>query len=104
MVVQSPRNCFEDLFSYKIKQLLHNYPLNRLTESGTPFWSGAKKPPAPLVFDSSDPLHVEFVSAAALMCCRMYRISLPEHMDRTVIADIAGKVDIPEFRWAVPSV
>lgn len=32
------RKCFEDLFANKIKQLLHNFPLDRLTAAGTPFW------------------------------------------------------------------
>jgi ubiquitin-activating enzyme E1 len=32
------RRCFEDLFSNKVRQLLHNFPLDRLTSTGTPFW------------------------------------------------------------------
>ena len=32
------RKTFEDLFSSKVRQLLHNFPLDRLTASGTPFW------------------------------------------------------------------
>ena len=29
---------FEDLFSNKVRQLLHNFPLDRLTYTGAPFW------------------------------------------------------------------
>lgn len=32
------RNCFEDLFANKVKQLLHNFPLDRVTSTGAPFW------------------------------------------------------------------
>ncbi len=32
------RRVFEDLFSNRIKQLLHNFPLDRYTASGVPFW------------------------------------------------------------------
>jgi ubiquitin-activating enzyme E1 len=71
------RLCFEDLFNHRIQQLLHNYPLDKLTQSGMPFWSGAKKPPKSLTFDASDATHLDFVLAAAEMRCKMYNISLP---------------------------
>jgi hypothetical protein len=32
------RRMFEELFSNRIRQLLHNFPLDRLTATGTPFW------------------------------------------------------------------
>jgi ubiquitin-activating enzyme E1 len=40
---------FEDLFTNRLKQLIHSFPLDSVTSSGTPFWSGAKKPPLPLL-------------------------------------------------------
>lgn len=42
---------FEDLYSNQIQQLLFNFPADRKTESGAPFWSGPKRCPDPLVFD-----------------------------------------------------
>lgn len=95
------RICFEDLFSHKIQQLLHNYPLDRVTESGTPFWSGAKKPPTALFFDATDPLHLEFVAATSLMRCRMYGIEPPVGVANNQVAEIASKVDIPSFRLTI---
>jgi hypothetical protein len=32
------RRMFEELLSNRIRQLLHNFPLDRLTATGTPFW------------------------------------------------------------------
>ncbi|KAJ1407798.1 hypothetical protein B484DRAFT_337152, partial [Ochromonadaceae sp. CCMP2298] len=32
------RHQFEELFSNNVRQLLHNFPLDRLTSTGTPFW------------------------------------------------------------------
>jgi ubiquitin-activating enzyme E1 len=32
------RQQFEELFSNNVRQLLHNFPLDRLTSTGTPFW------------------------------------------------------------------
>ncbi|KAL4175595.1 hypothetical protein KRP22_000559 [Phytophthora ramorum] len=56
---------FEDLFSNQIKQLLFNFPVDQLTTSGTPFWSGPKRPPTPITFDVKDPLHMDFVVSVA---------------------------------------
>ncbi|RYY70333.1 hypothetical protein EON63_22725 [archaeon] len=36
------RLAFEDLFNHRIQQLLFNFPLDRRTSNGTPFWSGGK--------------------------------------------------------------
>jgi ubiquitin-activating enzyme E1 len=38
MVSSLCRRMFEELFSNRIRQLLHNFPLDRLTATGTPFW------------------------------------------------------------------
>jgi ubiquitin-activating enzyme E1 len=91
--------CFEELFSNRIKQLLFNYPLDRVTDNGTPFWSGAKKPPTPLVFDISDPTHYEFVLATAEMRCTMFAIPMPQHVDAALVDSILRAVIVPEFRW-----
>jgi len=56
---------FEDLFHNQIKQLLFNFPLDMVTSVGTPFWSAPKRPPAPCVFSVDNPLHLEFIVAAA---------------------------------------
>ena len=45
----------------QIAQLIHTFPLDMVTASGAPFWSGPKRPPTPLRFDTSDPLHLDFV-------------------------------------------
>jgi ubiquitin-activating enzyme E1 len=45
-----------------------------VTSSGAPFWSGSKRPPAPLDFDPDDPLHLGFVKAAANLRATNYGI------------------------------
>lgn len=39
---------FEEDFHNSIAQLIFNFPLDMNTPSGTPFWSGPKRPPSPL--------------------------------------------------------
>jgi ubiquitin-activating enzyme E1 len=90
------RHCFEDLFANRIKQLLHNFPLDRLTSSGTPFWSGSKKPPMPIDFDIHDPLHADFIISVANMRANIYHI--PISNDTTNMISIAANVKVEKFR------
>lgn len=89
---------FEDLFSNKIKQLLHSLPLDKLTTSGTLFWSGAKKAPSPIVFDICDPLHIEFIKACALMRAETYGIATQSYLyDDALYISVAPNVPVPVF-------
>lgn len=49
---------FQKYFHNDIMQLLHVYPLNKLTKEGRPFWSLPKRPPHPAVFSPENPIHV----------------------------------------------
>lgn len=48
------RHQFEERYSNSIKQLLFSLPKDAVTSTGQPFWSGPKRAPDPLIFDSSD--------------------------------------------------
>ncbi|XP_059047630.1 ubiquitin-like modifier-activating enzyme 1 [Achroia grisella] len=86
---------WEAQYSNQIKQLLYNFPPDQLTTSGAPFWSGPKRCPAPLEFDPTDELHVDYVVAAANLRATVY--GLPNCVDREYIARIATSVQVPEF-------
>lgn len=45
---------FQELFSSNIRQLVFNFPKDALTSSGTPFWSGSKRFPTAVEFDSNN--------------------------------------------------
>ncbi|CAE7672758.1 UBA1 [Symbiodinium sp. CCMP2592] len=87
---------FQEKFHDSIVQLLHTFPLDHVTSEGTKFWSGPKRPPAPIKFDANDALHVDFLLAAA----NLYAASLgvPENRDRTAVAKMAAAVKVPDFR------
>jgi len=90
---------FEDLFANKIKQLLHNFPLDKVVVTNgnpMPFWAGAKKPPTPLVFDPSDELHAEFVLSVANLRASTYGIS--ERLTLAEALQLARNVSVPAFR------
>ncbi len=88
------RNQYADYFEKKIAQLLHNFPsdhvspptqsiplfiylsfIPQLTTSGAPFWSGPKRCPQVLPFDTNNTLHVDFVEAASLLHAETYNIT-----------------------------
>ena len=65
---------FQDNFHNQIAQLLHNFPPDQTTSSGQPFWSGPKRCPKVLNFDSSIDLHLDFVLAAANLLAAVHGI------------------------------
>lgn len=86
---------FETLFSYNIKQLLHNFPLDYKTRSGEPFWTGPKRAPKPLLFDPEDPLHMGFIVASANL--RAENFGLKGSTDPAVFARALNTVIVPDF-------
>lgn len=86
---------FEELFHNSIAQLLFNFPIDMTTSSGTPFWSGPKRPPTPLVFSTDDPMHLDFLLAAANL--RAFNYGLKGSTDRAFIKKVADTVMVPEF-------
>jgi len=86
---------FEELFSNTVRQLLHSFPLDQVTTAGVPFWSGAKKPPSPLVFNANDPLHLGFIKAAANLRALNYGIAT--RTDDDFFLEILPNVMVPDF-------
>ncbi|GBG84988.1 hypothetical protein CBR_g39452 [Chara braunii] len=86
---------FEELFVNNIKQLLYNFPPDMITSLGTPFWSGTKRVPTPLTFDSADPLHLEFIIAAANLQGNVY--GLRGSTDHSTFIKVLKDVTVPPF-------
>ncbi|KAM4663197.1 LOW QUALITY PROTEIN: ubiquitin-like modifier-activating enzyme 1 [Discoglossus pictus] len=86
-------NHWHTQYSNNIRQLLHNFPPEQLTSSGAPFWSGPKRCPHPLIFNTSTPLHLDYIMAAANLYAQSYCIA--GSTDRTV--DILKSIKVPEF-------
>ena len=85
---------FEELFNWKIRDLLHLFPIDHVTPSGALFWSGSKRPPEPLSFDPTNPYHCEFVVASALLHARIYGIA-PGSRDQ--ILSVASSTPVKEW-------
>ncbi|KAF7243862.1 Ubiquitin-like modifier-activating enzyme 1 [Varanus komodoensis] len=88
-------NHWHTQYSNNIRQLLHNFPPNQKTNSGTLFWSGPKRCPHALTFDINNPLHMDYVVAAANLFAQTYGI--PGTRDRAAIVELLCQVQVPEF-------
>lgn len=89
------RNHFQEQYSNQIRQLLFNFPPDQLTSSGQPFWSGPKRCPAPITFDAEEPLHLDYILAAANLKAEVYGV--PQNRDRAEIVEIVNNIPVPEF-------
>jgi len=87
---------FQDKFHDSISQLLHTFPRDHVTSESTLFWSGPKRPPSPIKFDANDPLHFDFVMAAANLYAA--NLGIPECRDPEQVKKMASMVEVVEFR------
>lgn len=71
------RRKFESYFTHRIAQLLYNFPPDAATSQGVPFWSPPKRLPKPLAFDVAEPLHMQFIMAAANLRAFMLGVTPP---------------------------
>ncbi|KAJ5227257.1 uncharacterized protein N7469_007263 [Penicillium citrinum] len=90
------RQQFEAQYNNAIQQLLYNFPRDSKTSSGQPFWSGPKRAPTPLKFDSSNPTHLGFVIAGANLHAFNYDIKNPG-ADKGYYRKVVDDMIIPEF-------
>lgn len=86
---------FQELYHDAILQLLFNFPLDMVTSSGAPFWSGPKRPPKPIAFCPDDPLHLAFIVAGANLRAGNY--GLKGSRDLEYIKQTVKRVVVPEF-------
>jgi ubiquitin-activating enzyme E1 len=95
LCVEAAVHRYQESFHDNIAQLLHTFPEDHLTSEGNRFWSGPKRAPAPLRFDSNDATSVAFVQA----CANIYanNLGLPACKDSAKVAELAGKVEIAPF-------
>jgi ubiquitin-activating enzyme E1 len=90
------RNQFEIQYNNTIQQLLYNFPRDSKTSTGQLFWSGPKRAPTPLKFDSSNPTHLGFIIATANLHAYNYGIRGPT-ADKEYYRKVVDNMIIPEF-------
>jgi len=86
---------FEEYFNHNIQQLLYNFPIDMVTSSGAPFWSGPKRAPKPIAFQLDNPLHLDFIVATANLRAANYRIQGTR--DPEFFKKVLPNIMVPEF-------
>ena len=87
---------FENQYNNAIQQLLYNFPKDSNSSSGVPFWSGPKRAPTPLKFDSNNEEHLRFIVAGANLHAFNYGINTKD-ADSQVIQKVLDNMIIPDF-------
>lgn len=90
------RRQFESHYNHKIQQLLYNFPKDSTTSTGAPFWSGPKRAPEPLKFDSNNSTHLAFIVAAANLHAFNYGIN-SKGVTEEQYKKLLDNMIIPEF-------
>ena len=65
-------------FHERIAQLIYTFPEDATTSTGSLFWSAPKRFPQPLTFSASDPSHVAFAQAGAVLKAQVHNIQVPD--------------------------
>jgi len=96
------RKAFEHYLNHAVRQLLHVYPLDAKTKEGAPFWTLPKRAPAPLVFDETNLLHLQFISATACLQATVFKIPIPSEKPRSdefriELGKMATTIQVEEF-------
>ena len=88
---------FEKQYHNQIAQLLYNFPKDTKTSTGAQFWSGPKRAPTPLIFDTSNETHMDFVVAGAYLHAFNFDLTAPKMRHDDFVKAI-NNVMIPDFR------
>lgn len=76
MCLEKARRKFNNFFVNKILELLHAYPVDKLTKEGKPFWSLPKRPPHTIEFDPLNEVHAIFISSYACLHANLYKLDI----------------------------
>ncbi len=89
------RQNWQENFHDLICQLLFNIPPDQMTSNNQPFWSGLKKCPHALDFSLDEPLHFEYVFAAANLKASLH--GLEQCRDKSFIQNILKTCHVEKF-------
>ncbi|KAL4459504.1 hypothetical protein ABPG74_018117 [Tetrahymena malaccensis] len=93
--VHLAKQLFEEVHNNQIAQLLFNLPLDTKDQYGSPYWSGQKRPPQVIPYDSKDELHVEWVQSCANIFAKAFNIQICK--DPKEISNISDQLKVETF-------
>jgi ubiquitin-activating enzyme E1 len=79
-------------------QLLYNFPVDHKDNQGQQFWSGLKRAPKALEFDTENEEHMNFIISAANLCAFTYNVDPKKRtVDHNAIKNILKTISVPSF-------
>ena len=84
---------YED-YELQISKLIELFPEDYKSEEGNLFWTGPKRFPSPIEFDSDDDLHLDYIVSCANLIADC--LGLEQNEDRDEIATLADEAEIDD--------
>ena len=85
-------------FDHKIQQLLQSFPPDYKNKDGSDFWTGSKRLPHPIHFDTNIDLCLNYVIKFAQILSHALGIGLTkEQLSKENIEKICSKIKVPEY-------
>lgn len=89
---------FVKYFNYKAQHLLRAFPLDTKLTDGGMFWQSPKRPPVPVTFDSTNPLHLLFIRSTARLYADVYQVQYnEENFCPEMLTSLLDTFQVPEF-------
>lgn len=86
---------WHELFRDQIRQLCHTFPIDSKTAEGADFWSGTKQYPTGFDFDSSNELHLSFVTTFANLWASVFGIKKQAGFVKKIVDTYKPSLFIP---------
>lgn len=85
--VSLAREQFDSYYDYSIRDLLSMFPKDHKDKDGQPFWSGPKRAPSPIPFDSTNSDHVNFIFSYANLIAAA--LNIPQTTNTATVTKMA---------------
>lgn len=92
--VRFAKQRFYEDFNLQISNLIRLFPKDHKDSDGNPFWSGPKRFPKVIDFDSEDDLHLDYVFAGANLIAEC--LGIEKNEDRDAVKELADEVEIDD--------
>jgi ubiquitin-activating enzyme E1 len=86
---------WHDQFRDQIAQLLHKFPSDHKTAEGSAFWSGSKRCPLVLKFDTSNDAHINYIYSFSKLWANVF--GLVDGFDYAYVKTTVGALSVPRM-------
>lgn len=89
------KETFNAYYDHSIRDLLSIFPKDHKDKDGQPFWSGPKRAPSPITFDSNDSMHIGFVMTYSNLIATA--LSIQTMSDEAAFTKLAKETEVAAY-------